>query len=346
MNPLHPTRVIGGRYVVLAELGRGAMGVVWRAEDRVLRRQVAVKELHLPGGLSAEERTVFRERLLREARTPGQLDDPGIVAVYDVLTDQGTEHIVMELVEARTLAEVVAASGPLDETAATVLGTQLLAALQVAHRRGVVHGDVKPGNVMLPADGSVKLTDLGVAQAADHLPRTATGAVTGSPGYTAPELLDGAVATPAADLWAVGATLFHAVVGHGPFRRDTTEATVEAVLHGDPPPVHARGPLGSVITGLLQRDPQARLSGAQAAALLRSADAGPAADAPGASVADRLTASVRQRPRAWILAAVGVGLAAGLAVGLALGGGPHAEVRTLTDTADGDGSDALWTVPQ
>jgi serine/threonine protein kinase len=116
-----PTRVIGDRYVVLTELGRGGMGVVWRAEDRVMGRQVAVKELHLPAGLGDQERRLFRERLLREARTAGRLNHPGIVTVYDVLTDGGVDHIVMELIEASTLADVVAASGPLDEHAATAV---------------------------------------------------------------------------------------------------------------------------------------------------------------------------------------------------------------------------------
>ena len=119
MHPVTPTRVIGGRYVVLTELGRGGMGVVWRAEDRVMGRQVAVKELHLPAGLGEEERRLFRERLLREARTAGRLNHPGIVTVYDVINDGGVDHIVMELIEARTLADVVAESGPRGERSAT-----------------------------------------------------------------------------------------------------------------------------------------------------------------------------------------------------------------------------------
>ncbi|MBC8090946.1 MAG: serine/threonine protein kinase, partial [Pseudonocardia sp.] len=217
------------------------MGIVWRAEDRVMGRHVAVKELHLPDGLPSAERLLFRERLLREARTAGRLNDPGIVTVYDVVTDNGVDHIVMELIEARTLAEVVAASGPLDEGSATSMGQQLLAALRVAHQGGVVHRDVKPSNVMLAAGGRVKLTDFGIAQAADDPRLTSTGALIGSPGFMSPERLEGGPATPAADLWAVGATLFHAVQGHGPFDRDTTAATIAAVLHADPPPTRTRG---------------------------------------------------------------------------------------------------------
>lgn len=149
MSSAGATRVIGGRYVVLAELGRGAMGVVWRAEDRVLDRQVAVKELQLPWRLGAEERRLFGDLLLREVRSAGRLRDPGVVAVHDVVSDDGTDHVVMELVEGRTLAEAVSADGPLDGPTATDVARKLLSALRAAHRAGLLHGDVKPGNVML-----------------------------------------------------------------------------------------------------------------------------------------------------------------------------------------------------
>jgi hypothetical protein len=334
MNAVSPTRVIGGRYVVLGELGRGGMGVVWRAEDRVMGRQVAVKELHLPAGLGEQERRLFRERLLREARTAGRLNHPGIVTVYDVVADGGVDHIVMELIEARTLAQVVAASGPLDERTVTTIGQQLLAALRAAHDGGVVHRDVKPSNVMLAADGRVKLTDFGIAQAADDPRLTTTGSLVGSPGYMSPERLDGGGATPAADLWALGATLFHAVQGHGPFDRDTTAATISAVLHADPPPTRTRGPLGPVVTGLLQRSPQARLSGMQAQALLASAGGAPPPESPTAP----LVAAPRRR-RPWLVgvaAALVVGLVAGLVGGFALAGTGGPAVRTLTYGEGGD----------
>src|SRR5215212_774301 len=226
MGAVSPTRVIGGRYVVLGELGRGGMGVVWRAEDRVMGRHVAVKELHLPAGLGAEERRLFRERLLREARTAGRLNHPGIVTVYDVVTDGGVDHIVMELIEARTLADVVADSGPLDERSALTLARQLVDALGAAHDNGVVHRDVKPSNVMLGARGRVTLTDFGIAQAADDPRLTTTGSLVGSPGYLAPERLEGQPATPASDLWSLGATLYHAVEGNSPFTRESTAATI------------------------------------------------------------------------------------------------------------------------
>ena len=268
MSSVTPTRVIGGRYVVLAELGRGGMGIVWRAEDRMMGRHVAVKELHLPDGLGPDDRRLFRERLLREARTAGRLNDPSIVTVYDVVSDGGVDHIVMELIEAPTLADVVARHGPLGENSVIEVARRLLGALRTAHERGVVHRDVKPSNVMLSPDGRVTLTDFGIAQAADDPRLTTTGSMVGSPGYMAPERLDGGNADPASDLWSLGATLWFAIQGRGPFARDSTAATIAAVVNADVPTTRTRGPLGAVIAGLLQRDPRARLTGVQSMALL------------------------------------------------------------------------------
>jgi hypothetical protein len=288
-------------------------------------RQVAVKELHLAEGLSPEERHHFRERLLREARNAGRLNDPGIVTVYDVITDNGVDHIVMELIEARTLAEVVSTQGPLDERTAVSVAQQLLSALQAAHRAGVAHRDVKPANVMLGQSGRVKLTDFGIAQAADDTRLTGTGLLVGSPGYLSPEQLDGMDATPASDLWALGATLYFAVEGRGPFARDTTAATISAVLQAEIPPARVRGPLGSVIAGLLQRDPQLRLSGPQAAAILGStatvtlAPGPPPVGRPGSTpqLPYGLPEAARPRRRrvwVWALVALLVGLVAGAGV--------------------------------
>jgi hypothetical protein len=293
------------------------MGVVWRAEDRVIGRQVAVKELHLAEGLSPEDRHNFRERLLREARTAGRLSDPGIVTVYDVVTDNGVDHIVMELIEARTLADIVTERGPLDERSVESVAQQLLSALRAAHQAGVAHRDVKPGNVMLMPDGRVKLTDFGIAQATDDTRLTGTGLLVGSPGYLSPEQLDGVDASPASDLWALGATLYFAVDGRGPFNRNTTAATISAVLQADIPPTRARGPLGSVIAGLLQRNPEIRLTGAQASAILGSPATAPMA-APGrgfgptSPLEQAAVATAPRRPRwPWLVVALVVGLLAG-----------------------------------
>jgi eukaryotic-like serine/threonine-protein kinase len=340
-RPVTPTRVIGGRYVVLGELGRGGMGIVWRAEDRVIGRQVAVKELHLADGLSPEDRHNFRERLLREARTAGRLSDPGIVTVYDVVTDNGVDHIVMELIEARTLSEVVTANGPLDERAVASVAQQLLSALGAAHRAGVAHRDVKPGNVMLLPDGRVKLTDFGIAQATDDTRLTSTGLLVGSPGYLAPEQLDGADASPASDLWALGATLYFAVDGRGPFNRDTTAATIAAVLQAEIPPTRARGPLGSVIAGLLQRNPAVRLTGVQAAAILGSpatapVQAGPPRGyGPTAPIAEPASPARRGARWPWLVAALVLGLVAGAGGAYALLAGTSQSAYTALSYGGG-----------
>ncbi|MCO1654854.1 serine/threonine-protein kinase [Pseudonocardia humida] len=341
--PVAPTRVIGGRYVVLGELGRGGMGIVWRAEDRVIGRQVAVKELHLAEGLSPEDRHNFRERLLREARTAGRLSDPGIVTVYDVVTDNGVDHIVMELIDARTLADVVAQNGPLDERTATPVAQQLLSALRAAHEAGVAHRDVKPGNVMLTPSGRVKLTDFGIAHATDDTRLTSTGLLVGSPGYLSPEQLDGADASPASDLWALGATLFYAVEGRGPFTRDTTAATISAVLQAEIPPTRARGALGAVIAGLLQRDPTVRLTGPQAAAILGSPATstmpvgGPHGPGPTTPLQQATRGGGWRRTLLWTAAALVVGLVAGGIGGrLLLPGLGEREITTLSYGAGGD----------
>jgi serine/threonine protein kinase len=347
MSAVSPTRVIGGRYVVLAELGRGGMGIVWRAEDRVMGRQVAVKELHLPAGLGEAERRLFRERLLREARTAGRLNHPGIVTVYDVVADGGVDHIVMELIEARTLADVVAESGPLGETAVASLAQQLLDALGAAHDSGVVHRDVKPTNVMLGARGRVKLTDFGIAQAADDPRLTTTGALVGSPGYMAPERLEGQPATPSSDLWSLGATLYLAVQGLSPFARDSTAATIFAVLHADVPTTRTRGPLGPVIAGLLQREARARLGGPQALALLAgSAAMGPPRTEDDTQPVPRPGTSRMDGPPPgrsggrfrwwWVVTALVLGLLTGLVGGFALSGNrqPAAVALTYGKNAD------------
>jgi eukaryotic-like serine/threonine-protein kinase len=339
MNPVSPTRVIGGRYVVLGELGRGGMGIVWRAEDRTMGRQVAVKELHLPQGLTPAERLQFRERLLREARNAGRLNDPGIVTVHDVISDDGVDHIVMELIDARTLTDVVVTDGPLDERSATAVAQQLLAALNTAHAAGVVHRDVKPSNVMLGSGGRVKLTDFGIAQAADDPRLTTTGSLIGSPGYMAPERLDSGAASAASDLWALGATLFYAVQGTGPFARDTTAATVAAVLHADVPPIRARGPIAAVVAGLLQRSPDARLSGVQAAALLASQPTMPMPMYGGGGEPETApipVAAPRRRRWVWPAVALVLGLVVG-ALGTFLLVRPTAPaVSVLTYGAGGD----------
>jgi serine/threonine protein kinase len=251
-------RLVAGRYAISAELGRGGMGVVWRAEDRVLGRQVALKELATPPGASP----AHLERVLREARTAGRLNDPGVVTVYDVITEHGATFIVMELVVAPTLADVVGREGPLANDRVAALGLQVLGALESAHAAGVVHRDVKPSNIMVLPGDRVKLADFGIARAMDDPALTQTGGVMGSPGYMAPELFAGAGPSPASDLWSLGATLFHAAEGRAPFQRTTTAATLHAIMYDQPVFEHCRGPLADAVRGLLTQSTSDRLSAA------------------------------------------------------------------------------------
>ncbi|GAA3355896.1 serine/threonine-protein kinase [Saccharopolyspora gregorii] len=326
-------RTIGDRYRVTGELGRGGMGIVWRAWDQVIGREVAIKQLHVPDGVPPAERAVFEERVLREARTAGRLSDPGVVTVHDVLSEGGGTFIVMELVQAGTLSELVARCGPMPPERVADLARRLLSALEAAHAAGIVHRDVKPSNIMI-ADGVVKLADFGIAQTVDDPRLTSSGSIVGSPSFMAPERIQGADATPAGDLWSLGATLFFAAEGWLPFERRTTAATLHAVLNETPALTRTQGPLGSLIMGLLIADPRARFTPAQARALL-------AGDQVGTRVQAAPTAPLpagRRTPwRAAAVAAV-VLLVAGLLIGrfALVPGPPEAELPTLTYGPDGD----------
>jgi hypothetical protein len=269
-------RVIASRYVLLREIGRGGMGIVWLAEDRTIGRQVAIKELHLPDGVASAEREVFEERVLREARAAGRLNDPGVVTVYDVVRDLGTTFIVMELIEATTLTDLVQQRGPLPQDAVARLAEQLLSALRTAHAAGVVHRDVKPSNIMVLPGGRVKLTDFGIAQSTDDPRLTTSGILVGSPVYMAPERLRGEHADAGSDLWALGAVLFFAVEGYAPFERASAAASMHAILNEVPFLTRCQGPLASVIMGLLNTHPEARPSAEQVAGLLTQVTMTPA----------------------------------------------------------------------
>jgi tRNA A-37 threonylcarbamoyl transferase component Bud32 len=267
LGPATP-RVVGDRYTLVGELGRGGMGIVWRAEDRVIGRHVAVKELRLHEGVSQREREIFQERVIREARSAGRLNDPGIVTVYDVVTASEATYLVMELVEAPTLSELVRTNGPLPPARVIAIGEQMVAALEVAHAAGIVHRDVKPSNIMVLPSGRVKLADFGIAQAMDDPKLTTSGMLVGSPSYMAPERVHGVAASPASDLWAAGAVMFFAVEGRAAYERPTAAATLHAIVSEQPQLTRISGPLASVIMGLLLPVPEARLTAPQVHALL------------------------------------------------------------------------------
>jgi serine/threonine protein kinase len=274
-----PGRVVAGRYQLLERIGHGAAGTVWRARDLVLARDVAVKEVLVPGRITERERRVLHERSLREARIAARLNHPGVVTVHDVIEAEGNPWIVMELVPARSLAQVLAAEGPMTPARAARLGSMLLAALATAHAAGIVHRDVKPANVLLTREGRAVLTDFGIATLAGDPGLTSAGMVMGTPGFCAPERIRGDPASPASDLWSLGATLYAAVTGHGPFDRvGSPMAVLSCIMHGPPPEAPAAGQLGPVITALMARDPGQRPGVATVGRLLAEATgiAGPA----------------------------------------------------------------------
>jgi hypothetical protein len=247
-------RLIAGRYALGAALGHGGMGVVWRAEDVLLDRPVAVKEVELPAGLPEREQAAVRDRALREARAAARLNHPSVVTLHDVVEATGRLFLVMELVDAPTLRDLVAGDGPLGPAAAARIGLDLLGALAAAHRAGIVHHDVKPANVMVPAGTAAKLADFGIASLEDTQ-RTLTGAAFGSLPYVAPEQAMGGHGGPPADLWGLGATLWFAVEGVPPFDCGGPATTLAAILHDPPGDPRRAGPLGPVLLALLGKDP-------------------------------------------------------------------------------------------
>jgi hypothetical protein len=244
------------------------MGVVWRAQDAVLGREVAVKEVVFPPTMAEEERRPARARVMREARAAARLNHPGAVTLYDVVQDHGGTFIVMELVNAPTLADLVRDQGPLPVERVAEIGAQVAGALEAAHAAGIVHRDVKPGNVMVAERGTAKLADFGIASLQGDPQLTSTGLVIGSPAYMAPEQARGEESGPPADFWALGATMFYAVEGEPPFDRGTSIATLAAVVNEPPRSPRRAGPLTPLLTALLAKDPEARPSGPELRAAL------------------------------------------------------------------------------
>ncbi|MEU6115993.1 serine/threonine-protein kinase [Streptomyces sp. NPDC047117] len=280
-------RLIAGRYRLEGRLGRGGMGTVWRAADELLGRQVAVKELNLDDDQAGSSTTfgtlgtdglggsadvsVLRERMLREARTVAQIKHPNVIVVHDVVTQDDRPWIVMELVDGGSLADRLATGGPLAPREAARIGVALLGALRVAHARGVLHRDIKPANVLLEAGtGRVVLTDFGIAQVAGGSTLTETGTFVGSPEYTAPERMAGRGTGPEGDLWSLGVLLCTVLSGgRTPFHRDSLGGVLHAVLSDEIRIPEAARPLHAVVSGLLERDPERRLTVAGTERLLR-----------------------------------------------------------------------------
>lgn len=277
--PRSQSRRVDDRYDLLQPLGRGGMGVVWLAEDSVLQRKVAVKEVEFPPGVPVEEIESLRARVMREARTAGRLNHPNVTTIFDVVRDEGRTWIVMEYVDAPTLTDLVSQRGPLSPQRAAEVGLGVLAALEAAHAAGIVHRDVKPGNVMVPDTGNVKLADFGVAAVQGDPKLTMTGLIIGSPSFMAPEQAQEGVTTPASDMWGLGATLYYAVEGAAPFDKGAAIPTLSAVAYEAPRPMERAGELQGVIDRLLAKQPDQRPTAGELGMLLREV-AGAAGDPP------------------------------------------------------------------
>lgn len=264
-------RLLAGRYRVVGLLGRGGMGAVWRARDERLGREVAVKELRLPEHLDTTQRAGWIARLDREARAAARLKHPGIITVHDRITgEDGRPWIVMELVNGRSLADLISTEGPLPPHHAAGIGLQVLSALQAAHQAGITHRDIKPANVLLE-DGRVVLTDFGIAALEGDATLTRSGAVLGTPAYMSPEQVHGAEAVAESDLSSLGASLYTAVEGRPPFEGTSTGAVFVAIATQPPAPTTQAGLLEPAISGLLRKNPADRPTADQLHALLTQA---------------------------------------------------------------------------
>jgi serine/threonine protein kinase len=261
-------RLLARRYRLHTQVGRGGMGTVWQAHDEVLGRDVAVKEVILPFGLSDDERELQHRRTFREARTAARLAHPGVVTVYDVVEEDDRPWIVMELIKTRSLDQVIKKDGPIPYLRAANIARQMLSALHAAHEAGVLHRDVKPSNVLLAPGDRAVLTDFGIATAAGDATLTATGLVMGSPAYIAPERARGRATGSASDLWSLGVTLYAMVDGRSPYERSEPMASLLAIITEEPPPAQHAGPLQAVIDGLLNKDPDLRLTAHEAGLML------------------------------------------------------------------------------
>ena len=346
-----------GRYRVLREVGRGAMGVVYLARDDRIGRNVAVKVLHLDPRLSEEEKREISERFNREAHAAGMLSHPNIVTVYDVGEEEGIPYIAMEYLEGATLTEITA-EGPLSISQATDIVSQVLSALSYAHGHEVVHRDIKPDNVFLLPDGRVKVADFGIARVSSSSTMTSVGQVMGTPGYMSPEQVKGEAVGPASDIFSVGVLLYELLTGIPPFASSSTTSIMYKIVHEEPTPPSTMNPavppnLEAVIARACAKNPGARYARASEmkddikkgrapavapaasgtlmrspdATILRGPEAAPAYGAPPAPAA----APARKRTGLLVgLGALVVAIIAGTVVAVVLlaGGGVSVKIKS------------------
>jgi serine/threonine protein kinase len=328
--------LIAGRYRLVAPIGSGGTATVYRGLDILLDREVAVKQLTLAPTADAGTHAEAVERTFREARAAARIHHPGVAAVYDVVSGQDSPCIVMELIEGRSLAELIAEQGSLPPHHVADIGSQVLAALVAGHVVGVLHRDLKPGNVMITPGGRAVLTDFGIAALTGDRSITRTGIVLGTPGYVAPERANGMPATPAADLWSLGATLYAALCGQGPFDdRDGALAMLFAIANEDPPQLTGEGSLYKVVNALLCRDPAGRPAFDEIAKALDLA-------AAGAPVTDGSPSAVDQSSATGISANPGSSAEAPATMPPSFGRGPDTQPDVMAAPAPAAGAEP-WT---
>ncbi|MGW4486817.1 serine/threonine-protein kinase [Amycolatopsis sp. NPDC004368] len=322
------SRQIAGRYQLVELIGSGAMGMVWRGEDKILGRVVAVKELLMPVNQGEEKVDEAKSRAMREARIAARLQHPNAISVFNVVEYEDRPWLIMEYLPSRSLSAKLHEDGPLSVDEVIPIAVQLAGVLAAAHRAGIVHRDVKPGNVLLGEDGTVKVTDFGISRAVGDVTLTATGEISGTPAFLAPEVARGEEAMFASDVFALGATLYMAVEGAPPFgTADNAIALLYRVSSGSINPPKQAGKLEPLLLKLLELKPEDRPSMAEVLTELRELDGGvtpvaavpvpltvpaalpvapaPAAPAPAAAPTTPAPAPVDRRRRSMVLAGLG-----------------------------------------
>ena len=253
-------RLVADRYRIAGRIGTGAMGAVWQAHDEILGRTVAIKQLLLQPGLGEHDAEDARQRVMREGRIAARLHHPNAITVFDVVTDEnGQPCLIMEYLNSTSLATVLQEQRTLPPVEVARIGAQVAAALREAHANGIVHRDIKPGNILLGGNGTVKITDFGISRAKDDVTVTKTGMIAGTPAYLAPEVAIGGDPGPESDVFSLGSTLYAACEGQPPFGlSENTLSLLHAVAAGQINPPRQSGPLASVLAVLLHPDVQHR----------------------------------------------------------------------------------------
>ncbi|TQJ01038.1 serine/threonine-protein kinase [Amycolatopsis cihanbeyliensis] len=275
-------QLIAGHYRLVEHIGSGAMGVVWRAIDERLERSVAVKQILTQPGLSEAERANIRQRAMREAKNAARFQHPNAIVVFDIAEHAGDPCLVMEYLPSQSLSAILAERPMMPVAEVAAIGKQVAAALVSAHRAGLVHRDVKPGNVLIDESGTAKITDFGISRAAGDMTLTQTGLIGGTPAYLAPELARGADPAPSSDVFALGATLYHAIEGQTPYGNNANQlALLYSAANGKIIPPSNAGPATALLMNLLRTDPEERPSMAEARDQLAALATGGAGGAAG-----------------------------------------------------------------